>query len=99
MTEETFQNNAMVVVEALTAYLEECNDQNKPAIEQKPIHEIIDGLNLKELISRGGLTGNTLRQFTNEYLKATTKLHHKHYIQVILGFSLFGSLLRLGLVP
>jgi len=80
MIQKEFKNNAMVVVNALTSYLAKCNDPTTPVIEQKPIHEIIEDLNLEELINNGGLNGDTLKHFTEEYLTATTKLHHPHYM-------------------
>lgn len=80
MSTDNFVNNASTVINLLDDFLEECEDKNKPVINQIPMAEIIDDLNFDDLIVNGGLDGEKLERFTEDYLKSATKLHHSHYM-------------------
>lgn len=80
MNEGNFSDNAMTVVNALSEYLDESRNDNSSVINQPKMASIIKDLKLDQLISHGGLEGEKLEKFTVDYLSATTKLHHSHYM-------------------
>ncbi len=80
MSKDNFDHNAPIVIDALSKYLDECDNSNTRVIYQPPMAEIIKDLNLKSLIEDGRLEGKNLQTFAKEYLKTATKLHHRHYM-------------------
>ena len=80
MKDENFAENANAVVSALSDYLEESHNKKSPVINQPKMTSIIADLKLDQLIIQGGLEGKKLEKFTIDYLGATTKLHHSHYM-------------------
>jgi len=75
-----FTEDANIVVRELTRFLEQSRSRAYPAIHQKPLGDIVDALNLEDLISQGGLAGETLEHFLKTYLINTTRLHHPGYL-------------------
>lgn len=80
MINSQFEMNIKTVINALNNYLVSCNDKNSSVLLQKPMAEILDTLNASSLIQDGNLEGENLRNFIENYLANTTKLHHKHYM-------------------
>ncbi len=75
-----FEADVRIAVEALLAYLQRSQDRTAPVIQQPPLQELADRLDLLRLIEKGGLTGEAFRQFLDRYLSATTRLHHPGYM-------------------
>lgn len=80
MVKENFHFNSKLVIEALTDYLEDCENDQCPVINQQPISNIIEDLSLELYVKSGGLNGDKFSDFLKTYLKNTTRLHHKHYM-------------------
>ncbi len=80
MTTDNLKENAPIVVNLLSEYLDRCQDNNSAVINQPPMAEIVESLKLETLIEEGGLNGDKLENFTKTYLETATKLHHKHYM-------------------
>ena len=80
MADINFESDAKHVIDALAKYLIECEDHSQQVINQPPIFDIINDLEIDTLVANGGLTGHKLEKFVSDYLKSTTRLHHSHYM-------------------
>ena len=76
----SFTDDANIIINELQNYLDESKSAQKPVIDQKPLHELIDKFNLAHFVKNGGLTGHKLDNFVKKYLSATTRLHHRNYL-------------------
>jgi len=80
MDNENFLADADMVSKALNDYIEQSRQKKAAVIHQKPCEHIADLLDLQNLITDGGLTGETLKCFLSRYLANTTRLHHPGYL-------------------
>lgn len=76
----SFISDANIALGALDNYLHESKLGEHPVIAQRSIETIVRDLDLAALISEGGLTGDRLRVFLDNYLATTTRLHHPAYM-------------------
>jgi len=76
----SFLSDAEIVVQALEKYFQESVSAEKPVINQEPLEQIINKLNLGAYIHDGGLDGKSLADFLDQYLATTTRLHHPEYV-------------------
>lgn len=76
----SFLSDAEIVVEALEKYFRESVSAQQPVINQEPLEQIIEKLNLDAYIHDGGLDGKLLANFLDRYLATTTRLHHPEYL-------------------
>lgn len=77
---EAFVRAATQAVRALTAYGQESRAGAERAVRLPPIAELARSLDLERLIREGGLFGQRWPGFLDEYLAATTRLHHPAYM-------------------
>jgi L-2,4-diaminobutyrate decarboxylase len=75
-----FESDALAAVEALAAYLRASGDRAAPVIRQPPLDELVEQLELRRWMARGGLEGEALGDFLRRYLEATIRLHHPGYM-------------------
>lgn len=80
MVKENFRSNSMIALQALTDYLEDCENNQIPVIHQRHISEIISDLDLDQFVKDGGMSEVSLQKFLETYLENTTRLHHRHYM-------------------
>lgn len=76
----SFLSDAEMVIKALNDYLIESRAGEKPVINQVPLGDLINDLNLSSYVKTGGLSGGQLSDFLRKYLAATTRLHHPSYL-------------------
>lgn len=76
----SFLADAKIIVDALNDYYQQSISREMPVIDQLPIEEIINDLELASIIESGGLSGKSLARFTTKYLASTTRLHHPAYL-------------------
>ncbi|WP_428623418.1 pyridoxal phosphate-dependent decarboxylase family protein [Sedimenticola sp.] len=76
----TFSKDAAIVVEALTDYIRESAEKAVPVIHQPILEQLVEQLKLPQHIAQGELTGESLKQFVDNYLVATTRLHHPGFL-------------------
>lgn len=77
---EIFRADAELVSEALQHYIDQSRAKAAPVITQKPGEYLAELLQLDDLVTDGGLTGDRLKQFLDDYLANTTRLHHPGYL-------------------
>lgn len=75
-----FTEDAALVVRALDDYIRESGTGEVPVIHQPVLESVIEQLDLRNHLARGDLTGEALKQFVNDYLGATTRLHHPGFL-------------------
>jgi L-2,4-diaminobutyrate decarboxylase len=75
-----FLSNAEIVIKSLNKYLLESASGDKPVTRQTPVKDLIRDLDLESPIKTGGLAGHKLSKFLDNYLGATTRLHHPAYM-------------------
>lgn len=75
-----FLSDARMAVDALAAYLEDSRAGRGKVIQQPPMAELAERLELRRLLREGGLAGEALGTFLARYLGATTRLHHPGYM-------------------
>ncbi len=76
----SFATDAGSAVDALAAYLRDSQAGTGKVIQQTPMGELAESLDLERLIRQGGLTGGAFQDFLGRYLAATTRLHHPGYM-------------------
>ncbi|HSB71393.1 MAG TPA: hypothetical protein VLH58_09785 [Candidatus Methylomirabilis sp.] len=72
----SFVSDARIVAEALSGYLDESVSREKPVVRQPPLGQLIADLGLAQHVATGGLSGDSLSRFLQDYLSTTTRLHH-----------------------
>jgi L-2,4-diaminobutyrate decarboxylase len=107
----SFQSDVEIVVQALGDFYERSVAGEGPVIHQPPMSELIAGLELSSLVQGGGLSGEKLAWFMDEYLSALTRIYHPaniahqqavpHYMAALAGLvdnfvSSDGSIYELG---
>lgn len=76
----SFLEDATATASALQAYADHAQSRNGPVIDQQPIARLTSDLELDNLIAAGGLEGERLSRFVEDYLSASTRLHHPRYM-------------------
>jgi L-2,4-diaminobutyrate decarboxylase len=76
----SFTRDARVVTQELDRYYGQSVRGQRPVINQQPIEELGESLELRRLAADGGLRGRRLRRFLRRYLESTTRLHHPAYL-------------------
>lgn len=70
------RNTCEIATAALEGFIAAARERDLPVLQQTPMAELSDQLDLTRLITKGGLHGDTLRQFLETYLASATRLHH-----------------------
>ncbi|MGX1929385.1 pyridoxal phosphate-dependent decarboxylase family protein [Flagellimonas sp. 2504JD4-2] len=76
----SFIQNSSIITEALKAFIETSLAGEGQVINQHPLNEVIEQLNLNNLAQQGGLQGEVLERFITNYLALHTRLHHPGYL-------------------
>jgi len=71
-----FKDDAEIIVQALSDFYERSISGEGPVIHQPPMSELIANMELSSLIRDGGLSGEKLAQFVEQYLSALTRIYH-----------------------
>lgn len=75
-----FASDASIAVDALARFLEQSRDGIGPVIQQPPLRELAERLDLRRWIEQGGLGGPAFEVFLERYLEVATRLHHPGYM-------------------
>jgi L-2,4-diaminobutyrate decarboxylase len=107
----SFDTDAQIIVRALKDFYEESISGEGPVIRQPPMADLIADMELSSLVRDGGLSGEKLAHFIDEYLSAITRVYHPaniahqqavpHYMAALAGMvdgfvSSDGSIYELG---
>jgi L-2,4-diaminobutyrate decarboxylase len=107
----SFQTDAEIIIQALADFYERSVAGEGPVIRQPPMSELIATMELSSLVSEGGLSGEKLARFIDEYLASITRIYHPanvahqqavpHYAAALAGLvdnfvSSEGSLYEIG---
>lgn len=76
----TFMSDAQIVVEALDRYYRDSVSSQQPVINQEPLGQIVEKLILATYVRDGGLNGQPLADFLNQYLATATRVHHPEFV-------------------
>jgi len=76
----SFLSDAEMVIKVLNEYYIESVSGKRPVINQHPLGEIINDLNLETHVKKGDLSQDYLLEFMKKYLSLTTRLHHPSYL-------------------
>ncbi|NNK85221.1 MAG: diaminobutyrate decarboxylase [Desulfobacterales bacterium] len=76
----SFLSDAEMVIKVLNEYYIESVSGKRPVINQRPLGEIINDLNLAAHVKKGDLSQDHLLKFIKKYLSLTTRLHHPSYL-------------------
>ena len=76
----SFLSDVGIVAKALDAFDQKAVDAQPPVINQKPVEQIIEQLQLSKYVREGGLKDQELNEFTKRYLQFATRLHHPAYM-------------------
>jgi len=71
-----FITDAEIITRALEDYYKESISGNVHVIQQPPMRELINDMELSSLVREGGLTGEKLADFLDIYLSAITRIYH-----------------------
>jgi L-2,4-diaminobutyrate decarboxylase len=109
--ERPFEPDAAIIIEALNDYYERSVAGEGPVVRQPPMSKLAADMELSTLIQEGGLTGEKLSRFIDQYLSALTRIYHPaniahqqavpHYMAALAGLvdnfvSSDGSIYELG---
>jgi len=72
----SFQADANIILEALNDFYEQSLAGQGPVIHQPPMSELIANMELSALVREGGLTGEKLAWFMDQYLSGLTRFYH-----------------------
>ncbi len=75
-----FENDLKIVSQALRTFYDESVLAKRPVINQQNLFEVIEQLQLAKYARNGGLEGDALNLFLEDYLPANTRLHHPGYL-------------------
>jgi len=75
-----FEINAQIAIEALSSYMQRSEAGEGKVIDQPPMRDLAEQLEISRFIQEGGLTGEVFRDFLDRYLSATTRLRHPGYM-------------------
>jgi L-2,4-diaminobutyrate decarboxylase len=77
---KTFLSDMQAVVEAVNHFHEESIERKRPILNQTPIQQVIENMDLAGHIRAGDLRGEILVRFIETYLSFATRLHHPGYL-------------------
>ena len=110
-TEWPFEADAEIVIQALSDFHERSVAGESPVIHQPPMGKLVADMELAALVREGGLSGERLSRFMDQYLSALTRIYHPaniahqqavpHYMAALAGLvdsfvSSDGSIYELG---
>ncbi len=75
-----FLSDTEIVAQALDTYYQESVSGQRPVINQEPLEQIVEKLNLATYVRDGGLTGQSLADFLGQYLATATSLYHPEFL-------------------
>ncbi|TMU55546.1 pyridoxal phosphate-dependent decarboxylase family protein [Flagellimonas algicola] len=75
-----FTTNFDIVRQALEDFTTEIYSPNNKVIDQIPLDQLIQKLDLSSWIKEGGLEGQVLKDFLSAFLSYQTRLHHSGYL-------------------
>ncbi|MCP3673479.1 MAG: PLP-dependent decarboxylase [Gammaproteobacteria bacterium] len=91
----SFESDTAIIVDCLSQFYKHSNSGNGRCIEQHPMQKLIDELELSKLVAEGGLSGDKLKHFLENYLSGITKIYHPgnvahqqavpHYMSALAG--------------
>ncbi len=90
---EDFRRFGDEVLALLTLYVQHSRGGEGPVLTQRPLAELVRGLELDRWIRRGGMDAATLGRWLESYLADTTRLHHPHYLGHQVAVPLFPTVL------
>jgi L-2,4-diaminobutyrate decarboxylase len=71
-----YERLAAVAVAAVARYVEESQAARVPIVSPPPLPELVDELELRSLIRRGGLDAERFESWLGQVLEHSTRLHH-----------------------
>ena len=71
-----YERLAAIAVAAVARYVEESQDADVPIVHPPPLGELVDQLELRQLIRRGGLDAERFEHWLGRVLENSTRLHH-----------------------
>ena len=71
-----FKADAEIIIQALSDFYEQSISGEGPVIHQPPMSALIADMELSSLVRNGGLSGEKLAQFVDQYLSAITRIYH-----------------------
>ena len=71
-----FKSDLALIAQALEDFYQDTLAGDGPVIQQPPMRELIDDLELSSLVKEGGLTGKKLSRFIDKYISAVTPIYH-----------------------
>ncbi len=77
---KTFPSDVQAVGAAVSHFHEESVERKKPILNQMPIQQVIERMDLAGHIRAGDLSGEMLVRFVETYLSFATRLHHPGYL-------------------
>ncbi len=77
---DTFNRAATRAVQALSEYGRSSRSGTEPPVRLAPIRDLAEALDIDRLIREGGLFERRWPAFLEDYLAATTRLHHPAYM-------------------
>jgi L-2,4-diaminobutyrate decarboxylase len=110
-SESPFEADAAIIIRALSDFYERSVSGEVPVIQQPPMSRLAANMELSALVRDGGLTGEKLSWFIDQYLSALTRIYHPaniahqqavpHYMAALAGLvdnfvSSDGSIYELG---
>jgi len=90
-TADTFHALLPIVEQRLSAYLKNAEAREGRVIQLESPEVLEERLGLSDWIARGGMDAMALDQWLEQYLEATTKLHHPGYIGHQIAVPMVGS--------
>lgn len=76
----SFRDDAAMTIAALQDYADRAWRREGPVLRQSSIDELAQDLEIERLIADGGLAGDRLQHFLEQYLAGATRLHHPRYM-------------------
>jgi len=76
----SFLEDAQIVAQALQEYQRQSLSREARVINQLPMADLVADLELPRHVRDGGLTGEALARFLDDYVVSATRLHHPAYM-------------------
>jgi L-2,4-diaminobutyrate decarboxylase len=80
-----YERLAAIAVDAVARYVGESQAGDVPIVSPPPLPELVDGLDLRGLIRRGGLDAESFEPWLRRVLEHSTRLHHPGVIAHQIG--------------
>jgi L-2,4-diaminobutyrate decarboxylase len=71
-----YERLATIAVAAVARYVEESESAAVPIVSPPPLADLVDELDLRELVRRGGLDADRFEPWLGQVLEHSTRLHH-----------------------